>query len=359
MNDSKVYSKLLELHKRYERFVGPGFFILGFLFDIITLGRIDDPLNIASQGLYLILLYSFLNFEFTSYPSHPKLQKVFDFKDEIFHFFLGALLSAFTLFYFKSASLSVSFFFMMSILVLLVVNELPSVQKLGLLVKSTLLYLCLLTYSLYLVPLLLGKVGFFPFIISLIFSFILLLPYAYLLKKKGVDKKRIENRLIFPSVALMAVFIIFYLFKIIPPIPLSTQHLGIYHKVTKNYPEYKLEYEKPWWKFWHTGDQDFRAMPGDKLFVFTRVFAPGGFDDKIILHFLKDTDQGYKTSDKIPLNITGGRGEGFRGFAYKSNYTPGDWRVQVETINGLEIGRINFEIEMSEEAPRSFQTSIE
>ena len=85
-------------------------------------------------------------------------------------------------------------------------------------------------------------------------------------------------------------------------------------------------------------------MPGDKIFVFTRIFAPGGFDSKIVLHFLKETEDGYQTSDKIPLGITGGRGEGFRGFAYKSNYTKGNWRVQVETIHELEIARINFEV---------------
>ncbi len=358
MKDSSFYQQILELHRKYEKWMGPLFFFLGFIFDIFTLGRIDDLLNILSQGLYLIILFTFLNFEFTAYPSHKKLEKVFEFKDEIFHFILGALLSAFTLFYFKSASLSASFLFMFLILALLVMNESQRFQKLGLLVKSSLLYLCLLTYCLYLIPLIIGKVGFFPFIFSLTISLIILFLYLALLSKKGVERKKLEDRLLFPSIILMCFFIVFYLFKIIPPIPLSTQHIGVYHNVEKNYPEYKVSHEKPWWKIWHTGDQDFKAAPGDKIYIFTRVFAPAGFDDKIFLHFLYKTEDGYKTSDKIPLPITGGRGKGFRGFAYKSNYSPGDWKVQIETANGLEIGRISFTVEIIQETQRVFKTEV-
>lgn len=358
MVESGFYQTLLGIHKKYEKWIGPGFFLLGFVFDVFTLGRIDDPINIFTQSLYLILLFSFLYFEFTGFPSGEKLNKVFAFKDEIYHFFLGALLSAYTLFYFKSSSLSVSFVFMFSIIAILVLNELPALQRLGLLVKSTLLTLCLFSFFLYVIPLLIGKIGFFPFLFSLLVSFILIFLFAHLLVKKGIEKSRVENRFIFPSLILISIFILFYLAKVIPPIPLSTQHLGIYHKVEKNYPEYKLYHEKPWWKFWHTGDQNFMAQPGDKVHVFTRIFAPGGFDDKVFLHFLKDTEEGYKTSDRIPLNITGGRGEGFRGFAFKKNYTPGHWRVQVETENGLEIGRIGFTIYSAEKSERSFVTEI-
>ena len=279
MQESKLYQKLLELHKKYEDWVGPFFFLFGFLFDVITLGRIDDPLNIISQGIYLIILYSFLYFEFIGNPKHKKLEKVFEFKDEIFHFLLGALLSAFTLFYFKSASLSASFVFMLTIFILLVINELQVFQKLGLLIKSTLLFLCLLTYFLYIIPLIIGKVGFFPFIFSLTVPVLILFAFASFLRKKGTDQKRIEKGMIYPSLGLVALFILFYLFKLIPPIPLSAQHLGIYHHIEKDYPNYKLSSEKPRWKFWQTGVEVFKAMPGDKIFVFTRIFAPGGFED--------------------------------------------------------------------------------
>lgn len=358
MQDSKIYIKILELHNKYEDWISPLFFLLGFLFDVLTLGRIDDPLNIISQGIYLIILYCFIYFEFIGRPKHKKVEKIFKFKDEVFHFLLGALLSAFTLFYFKSASLSASFVFMTTIFILLVINELPIFQKIGLIIKSTLLFLCLVTYFLYIIPLIIGKVGFFPFIFSLIVPVLILFAFSSFLKKRGVEQVKIEKEMIYPSLSLVAFFILFYIFKLIPPIPLSAQHLGIYHNIEKDFPTYKLSHEKPRWRFWETGDEVFRAMPGDKIYVFTRIFAPGGFEDKIILHFLIETSDGYKTSDKIPLNITGGRGEGFRGFAYKTNYTPGDWRVQVETKDGLEIARVNFEVIKTPASKRLFIEEI-
>jgi hypothetical protein len=80
--------------------------------------------------------------------------------------------------------------------------------------------------------------------------------------------------------------------------------------------------------------------------VYAAVYSPSRFSDQVILHWLyRDPRQGWLTSDRIPMQISGGRDGGYRGYAYKSNYTPGDWRVQIETTDGSEIGRIELEIE--------------
>ncbi len=140
------------------------------------------------------------------------------------------------------------------------------------------------------------------------------------------------------------IFLILYVFKAIPPIPLSLKSIGIYHGLEKKEGKYILQRERSFWKFWQNGDQDFYYRNGDKAYVFSRIFSPGGFEGKVYLHWEKEFKSGYKTTDKIPLTLTGGRGEGFRAFAYKRNLTPGAWRVKVETHEGLEIGRINFNV---------------
>jgi len=43
----------------------------------------------------------------------------------------------------------------------------------------------------------------------------------------------------------------------------------------------------------------------------------------------------------------------------KANYQPGRWKVQVETTDGREIGRIYFRLEGVSAAPRSFVVDIE
>lgn len=60
--------------------------------------------------------------------------------------------------------------------------------------------------------------------------------------------------------------------------------------------------------------------------------------------FYRDPLIGWSVSDVIPLQTMGGRPEGFRGFAKKARLQPGDWRVEVETEDGREIGRIHFTV---------------
>ena len=54
----------------------------------------------------------------------------------------------------------------------------------------------------------------------------------------------------------------------------------------------------------------------------------------------KDPEEGWQDVDIIPLDITGGRDEGWRGFTIKSKYKHGRWRVSVETSDRRELGRI-------------------
>ena len=122
--------------------------------------------------------------------------------------------------------------------------------------------------------------------------------------------------------------------------------MGIFHNVEKADGEYLLTYTRPDEKFWQHGDQTFLARSGDTIYCFVRIFAPARFKDQLQVRWLYyDEKRGWQSSDAIPLPIVGGRNEGYRGVTKKSNYQPGDWRVQVETADGREVGRINFTVE--------------
>jgi hypothetical protein len=43
----------------------------------------------------------------------------------------------------------------------------------------------------------------------------------------------------------------------------------------------------------------------------------------------------------------------------KSNYQPGDWKLQVETTDEREIGRVYFNVETAPEAPRNFEVDMQ
>jgi hypothetical protein len=78
----------------------------------------------------------------------------------------------------------------------------------------------------------------------------------------------------------------------------------------------------------------------------------------IVRWYWKDNRAGWMLQDSIPIKIVGGRQEGFRGYGVKSNYQPGQWKVQVETTDDREIGRIYFDLEIAPEEPRTFETEI-
>ena len=138
---------------RNERNLSITFFVAGFLFDILTLGRIDSWLTIGQQAAYLIavtlVLIQMLLAEGQPEKSAadlaalPRMKRwYYEYRSPAIHFLLGALLSAYTLFFFKSSSLLVSFGFLLVLAVLLVANEAPRFKALGLRFKFALLALC-------------------------------------------------------------------------------------------------------------------------------------------------------------------------------------------------------------------------
>ena len=98
------------------------------------------------------------------------------------------------------------------------------------------------------------------------------------------------------------------------------------------------------------------ARPGDKIYYYAQIYSPARFSDQIYIRWLfKDPKMGWQKTDRIPLQITGGRKEGFRAMATKANYQPGEWRIQVETDLGHEISRIGFQVTLdTSQDPRAF-----
>jgi hypothetical protein len=351
------------------------FFIAGFLFDILTLGRIDSWFTIGQQAIYLLVISLILvqmllaEAPATAAAAAPaaapvaapsaapaaaflagptpapasagsRLQRWYlEYRNPAIHFLLGALLSAYTLFFFKSSSLLVSFGFMGVLVALLVANESARFKALGLPFKFALLGLCYLAFFAYVVPVLIGQTGLAVFLLSMAVGCVPLAAVAFL-----ATPERKRNILV-PLGSVLILFLTFYLLRIIPPVPLSIPFMGVYHGVERTDAGYRLTHERPFWRIWHNGDQRFRAQPGDKVHIYFRVFSPSRFSDQVLLRWYRHESKGWALQDTIPIKIVGGREEGFRGYGVKTNYQTGAWKVQVETTDGREIGRIYFSIE--------------
>ncbi|MEQ1876622.1 MAG: DUF2914 domain-containing protein [Bdellovibrionia bacterium] len=352
-----------DLWKKYEKYFPAAFFLGGLVFDLLTTDRIDQWLTLVQQAAYLFIIGVLLILEVLEtrgpLPMPGFFARIWKYRDEITHFFFGSLLSVFMIFYFKSASIVNSFAFISVIVVLLVVNEMERFKVLGFVIRFALYSLCLCSYFAYLIPILLGRVGMIPFFLGITCSLASFAAVFKYLQNKNLDRSLLINKILKPSLIVQASFLFLYMFQLIPPVPLSLRYIGIYHQVEKKQGEFQLYYSRPWWRFWQSGAQTFLARPGDRIYCFVQIFSPTGFRDQIKVRWLYKEKTGWKSWDAIPLDISGGRDEGFRGIAFKEHYTPGHWHVQVETNDGREIGRIHIDIVADESTgTREFATDL-
>lgn len=317
----------------------------------MTLKRIDSILDLAIQFLYiggitgLIILQA--RYENQLWQPSGRLAKFWHYESEALHFFYGGLLSAYVIFYFKSTTFSRSAFFFLLVIVLMIANEMPQVRRAGALMRLGLYAFCLVSFLNYLLPVMFGRMGDAIFALAFLLS---AAATALMVKKlAGFTPNQVETRrkLVWAPALVLTLVAIFYTMKWIPPVPLSMQYAGVYHQVERRGDRFALTYQKPpWYRFWRKDDRVFLAREGDAVNCFVRVFAPRRFKHQIYLHWWtkSETTGEWLPQDRIVLPIQGGRDDGFRGYASKSNYQPGHWRVEVETEDGRVLGAVDFKI---------------
>ena len=350
-------------YEKHEPACTVAFFIAGFLFDTLAVGRIDKLHNIIHQALYLFLCALFTSFELReqhgAFVPPERLKSAWRYHEGATHFMLGTLLNIYTLFFFKSASMGMSLLFLILLAGLLAVNELKPFESSGTLLRMTLFSLCLVSYFTYLVPTLIGHIGALPFLGSIAAASAIVGLLAWRLRARlPGNEKTVSRHVVYPFAAVATAFMILYFAKIIPPVPLSLSEIGVYHSVTRDADGFALESTRPRWRFWERGDQTFLARPGDAVYCWVSVFSPTRFKERLSVRWLYDDPKdGWGDQDTIPLDIVGGRDGGWRGFTAKAKHKPGRWSVRVTTSDGRELGRIKLTIVPDETTqPRSVQT---
>ncbi len=357
-------NRSLEFYQKHEVKLSIGVFVFGFVFDLLTLGRIDDLLNLVQQALYMSILGTLLICEIRikigTLTLSERGKRFWQYHDLVVHFLFGSLLSVYTIFYYTSASAFTSFFFILLLAGLMLANEIPKFQQLGLPVRVILFSICVLSYFAFFYPILIGHVGAIPFWLGFLTS-AAVLGFIWRLNFKGSDSlETLKKNVLYPAIGVHLFFLIGYYTSLIPPVPVAVKKIGVYYDVQKTEGKYVGTYLSPFWKFWQKGSQDFKARQGDHVNVLLSIFSPARFEDQVFLKwYFDDSKQGWSLKDTIPLSILGGRDEGFRGYGEKSNFQMGDWRIIVETSDGREVGRINFTIEADDSIdPREFKQDI-
>lgn len=327
-------------------------FVAGFLFDFLTMQRIDAWTDLAFQLGYLTALTGLLVYQHRELAGRwtpgRLTRRWWRYNLEALHFIYGGLLSAYVVLYFRSSTAARPALFLGLLVAVMVINEVPRVRGAGYRLRLGLYSFCVLSFLTYFIPILIGRIDAWVFLLSLLASAVVVWHVTRWLAPPGDGRPAERLRLFAPAGAVLVFVATLYVLRLIPPVPLSVQFQGIYHDVRREAGGYTLVYpQPPLWALWRRDSRPFVRRDGDRLHYFARVFAPIGFRHRVMIRWeVFDPRVGaWMTTDRIPLDVVGGRAEGFRGAAVKSNFTPGRWRVTAETEDGRAIATLSFRVE--------------
>ncbi len=327
-------------------------FLLGFILDNLTLNRVDQKFDNAVLLTYVILAMVSIITHYAGvagrFSDRVNLW-LRTWSPAVMQYAFGGLLSGMLIFYGRSSDLSVSWPYIVAILIAILGNETIKNREQRLVYNLSIFFIGLFSYVVLIVPVVLGKMGALVFVGSgFLAVFIMYWFFAFLTKVVPNFITLQKRNVVFVVGLIYVLFNVFYFTNIIPPIPLSLKDAGIFHSVTRvGDSEYRLSYEKPaWWEWYRDSDNNFHYAPGDNMYCFASVFAPTRLATDIY-HRWEYYDEGkgeWIQHTRLSYGISGGRGDGYRGYTMISNHREGKWRCIVETERGQTLGREVFEV---------------
>lgn len=341
--------QFLRKHGKYAPLI---FFVGGFIWDSVTLRRIDGWYSNTVLFTHLagltICLYIF-NLADDGRWKNTFLEPYLEYAPLLIQFFLGGLSSAYVIFFFQSVSLTKTMVFFLILVGLFISNELLKNRISNKYLQFGAYFFVNFTFCTFFIPVLVGEMNTTLFIISGLCSLTFTLAFIfYLYWKSPSTRKEISGWKISTLILSIYLFInLCYHYNLIPPVPLSLQSGMVAYHIRKKDHIFRVSYEqKSLYNFWNTYNKTFHYSAGDTVYVFTSIFAPTDLK-KSVRHQWKWYDDDTKTwhsTDSIKYDVIGGREGGFRGYTFKKNVWPGRWRVNVTTAEGLVLGRIDFRI---------------
>lgn len=322
-------------------------FIFGFISDNLILHRIDQARTniILFSYTTLTMFATYFLYAGISGRYRDKINKFFKrYAPVVIQFTFGGVLSGMLIFYSRSGSIMNSWPFLLIIILVIYGNETIKDRGSRLVYNLSIFFVGLFAYCALITPVILGKMGDLVFLGSGILALCIMYLFFLTLTRIIPNFIALQKRSIVFSIGLIYVFFNFFYFtNIIPPIPLALKELGVYHSIVHflDNDTYQLTYEKPlWWELFRNSDTTFHYEPNDALFCFTSVFAPTRLATDIYhrWEYYDETKGTWVDYGRFSYPISGGRGEGYRGYTELANFGEGKWRCTVETERGQILG---------------------
>lgn len=349
INMIATVKNFLAEHKKYTPVI---FFMGGFIWDSLTLGRIDGWYSTTILFLYLLALtvsiYLF-NLKDDGKWENTFLEPYQEYTPLVIQFFLGGLSSAYVIFFFQSVSLTKTMVFFLILVVLLLSNELLKHRISNKYLQFGAYYFVTFTFFIFFMPILFGIMNSFIFFLSGVTSLVIVISVIrYIYNESPSTREEINEKTLGGLIIGIYLFVnICYYFNLIPPVPLALKDGFVAHHVDRTENTFLVTYERASvLPLFNSSSSTFHYSNSDSVFVYTSIFAPSDLK-KSVYHNWKwynPETQSWNISDRIGFEVSGGRKGGFRGYTYKENIWPGQWQVDVITGEGLVLGEISFKI---------------
>ncbi len=338
----RAWRDVMLLHER--KLAAFGLF-LGFLFDTVTANRPDQLYtNFIITAYFIIAAACIMLMTIRGKDGFLGPLPLIT----IVQFSFGNLTSALLVLYGRSGTLVGSGIFIGALIAFLIANEFLRDRYTRTHVQIATWFLLFLPYVAMVAPILWGQFGDVVFLASGITALTITFTLVEVIRR--VAPRDIRLGLVRMTASIAAIYGIFtgmYFLNMLPPVPLSLTHIGIYHTLERT-PEgnYAVSFERaPWYEWWHDTNTVFHLEAGKPAYCFSSVFAPTGLSAPIFHRWEKRLDDGsWQTVTYLSFPINGGRDAGYRGYSQTFRTTVGEWRCSVETERKTLVGRTNFVI---------------
>jgi len=338
-------------YARIERPFSSISLIGGFVFDAVALTRVDAFWENFWVVVHLVIVTACaiaLNFVENKGGNEENPEKLHFWLVNIMQFFFGGIFSTFLVFYFRSGTIGTSWPFLAILAAAFIANERLKKHYARLAFQISLLFLSYYAFAIYLMPILLHDISDTTFVLSGGAALAAIGVVALILRFG--TRERFERRTKVGAwlgvLGIFAALNLLYFANLIPPLPLSLKDAGIYDSLAVNSPGHYTvtSQDQGPLGFFRWGDTLLLNTHGQALYAYTAVFSPTAFNTTIVheWQFYDPAQKGWVTRARVKLPVTGGSDGGWRTFSAVSNITPGPWRVNVLTTNGLLVGRLQF-----------------
>ena len=345
---------------KYERPLSSFSLIFGFIFDAVTLKRVDTLWenvwilgHILIVAVFIILIHLMDNEE--GDESNPS-KKHFWFVN-ILQFFFGGILSTYLVFYFRSSDIFTTWPFILLLSMAFIANESMKRHYVRLTFQTSLLFLSIYSFAIFILPVLLHNIGVWVFLLSGLASLATIAIFVYILLYYKKKKRNMTESKKLITLSVLSIFIIvnlLYFTNLIPPLPLSIKDAEIYHSIDRNKAgSYVVSAERTGLLDYFKIFKDFHKMLGAPVYAYSAIFSPAKLDLNIVheWQYYDETSRKWVTDSVIRLPVIGGREDGYRTYSMRQDLHLGKWRVNIETLNGQVIGRLRFNVTDDTDTP--------